>query len=326
MRPTPESSVRSRGRKHPTKEAMSGAIALARQFMARHEVTGISIGEPSKDGRCIVGELALCIHVREKLPKHAVSESELLPKRLHGVRVDVEQRNHRPLRLSDHEMLRRNLQPAEPVVPGVQVGVKGRGAGTLGLFVYDRVDGHLCLLSAAHVFGDQHRSTVMQPAPQNAGMPAGSVRRWILNRNGDAGIAAFDRLRSWSPLPLGATDIRGVRRVKCGDILIKSGATTGVTRARVARIGEFEAYPGYPGRWMHGFELRPIDPGDAKQISDVGDSGSVWCDEEGLAVGLTVAGDRFSVAGANDWALCCHLESVFNRLAVSLDPDDRISG
>ncbi len=208
----------------------------------------------------------------------------------------------------------------------VEVGVENAGAGTLGLLVYDRTDGSACLLSAAHVLSGRPRATVYQPGWDNEAQPIGTVRRTLWNGHGDATIAVLDRHRPLDDRPLLGVDITGVRRVRPGDILEKSGATTGLTRARVKTVGEWAVpYEARGPLWMQGFELRPVDPADLAEISDGGDSGSVWYDPQtGEGVGMTVAGDRLGPATADEWTFCCHLDTVFEKLRISLDPNDRM--
>lgn len=309
----------------PEPERLAASLREASRFAHRPCVTGISIGEPSENGRVLEGQLAVCIHVREKFPERLLRKNQVLPRQVGGLRLDVEQRNHRPRELSDDELLRRQILPADPAQPGVEVGVEKVRPGSLGMIVYDRTDGSPCLLSAAHVLSGGPRATVYQPGWFNEAQPIGTIRRSVWDQEGDAAIAVLDRYRSFDATPLQGIRPTGIRRAQVGDLLEKSGAMTGVTRAKVKGVGSWDVpYAGRGTIPMQGFELRPVDPLDRSEISDGGDSGSLWYDPaSGEAVGLTVAGDGGPVDG-DEWTLCCHLDLVFHRLQISLDPEDRL--
>lgn len=315
-----------RSAKPPVGEQLTAALREASRFVQRSYVTGLGIGEPSKNGRVLEGELAVCVHVREKFPEELLGKHQIFPQLVNDVRLDVEQRYFLPRNLSDEEILLRRIFPANPAMPGVEVGLENSGGGTLGLLVYDRTDGRACLLSAAHVLSGTPRATVYQPGWDNEAQPIGTVRRTLWNGHGDATIAVLDRHRPLDNRPLLGVEISGVRHVRPGDVLEKSGATTGLTRARVKTIGGWEVpYYDRGPIWMQGFELRPVDPADLAEISDGGDSGSVWYDPEtGEGVGMTVAGDRLGPATSDEWTFCCHLDTVFDKLLISLDPNDRL--
>lgn len=305
---------------HAPSEDFIRALWEVTRFSRRDYVTGIGIGEPREGGKVLDGKLAITVQVREKLPNRLLRKDQIFPRQLHGVRLDVVQRNHRPLSMSIEEKRLRRFRPAYPAVPGVEVGVEHQRGGTLGLLVYDRTDGHQCLLTAAHVLMAGASTTVYQPSLENEAQPIGSVRRSLFSARGDAGIAVLDRHRPVQPMPIGGVNLTGVRRVRMNEVLEKSGARTGVTRAKVTMVGECEIpYEGWPAIRMEGFGLRPLDPSIPQEISDGGDSGSVWYDAAtGEAVGLTVAGD-LSGTDDDEWTFCCHLDSVFDELEISLE-------
>jgi hypothetical protein len=310
-----------RNRTTPTEGDLREALRALRHLLARSAVTAVGIGEPATGGRIAEGERAVCVYVREKLPLRLLTRRERIPADIDGVRIDVDQRCYRPSNLPDAELRARRILPADPIRPGVQIGLDGHEPGTLGLIVRDRLDGRLCMLTAAHVLPGAGGATVLQPGFRSLPQPAGSLRRSMLDRRGDAAIAVFDRLRACDPRPLGAgVAISGIRQVREGDVLEKSGATTGVTRGRVKLRGDFNIdYPARGLLTMAGFELRPLRDEGTAEVSDAGDSGSVWYDPEtGEAGGMTVAGDALGSLERQEFAFCCHLDPVFRELQIEL--------
>lgn len=312
--------MRRRAAEHAPSPEFLDALRQAARFTQRPYVTGLGVGEPSEGGRVLDGELAITVHVEEKFPENLLRKQQIFPRKLNGARLDVVQRNHRPLSLSIEEKRLRRFFPAYPASPGVEVGIEHLPGGSFGLLVFDQTDGQPCLLTAAHVLPGSARETVYQPGLENDAQPIASIRRSFLSERGDAAIAVLDRHRPVAAQPVGGVDITGVRRVRMHDVLEKSGAMTGVTRAKVTMVGNHRvAYEGRPAIDMEGFELRPLDPADTAEISDGGDSGCAWYDPStGEAVGLTVAGDA---TGSTDdeWTFCCHLDTVFQDLGISLE-------
>lgn len=297
--------------------ALQTAYTQARRLLRRSDVTGVSIGEALRKGK--PRGLAICIYVAQKLPRKALTKAQRLPKSIAGIPVDILERRHVVHVLPLGERQARRLNSADPVPPGVEVGPHNGGTGTLGLVVVDALSStrDICILTAAHVLNVPTGTAVYQPrieTPQNL---LGHVRRKVLNKRCDAAIAVVDSNRQTTNLPMGCeTPINGCRDVQMGDILCKSGSMTGVTQAVVKSIGLFKIdYPGYGEKLMEGFELCPLAGTD--EISDEGDSGSVWYDPiSGEGVGLSIAGDKLGEADINEWAFACHLSAVIQEMNV----------
>jgi len=310
--------------------------ALVR-FAHRSYVTGVTIGEKIKEGR-YRKETVIRVHVREKIPKSFLRKAEVFPVEVEGVPVDVVERSY-GIHASLTEKLFRKNEVLDPVQPGIgisraDVSVGSLGPGTLGLVAFDRRDGAPCLLSAAHVLAGGSTAKpgdpILQPSPQNGGRverhTIAELRGFMLGPKGDAAFARLVGLRRVNPTPLGiSTRIVEARMPQVGDVLVKSGRTTAVTRGRVESIGMIEVpYPDRPQPIrMCGFELRPVEPGNpaGEEITEAGDSGAVWFDpENGAGVGLHVAGvDHLP---QSEHSLACFLPSVLDELGLSLTPTD----
>ncbi len=313
--------------KQPSRAGIKAAFREARKYLRRPYVTGVTVGEPIRAGKLHERSVAICIHVEEKRARRHLPAEQIFPRQILGVPVDVVERIHRPHDMPDSEVLLRQIIPSRPLQPGVAISTQDGNFGTLGMIVFDRVDGAPCVLSAAHVFRAGTSSTVVQPGANAHGGPIGRVVRWLLDSDGDAAIARLDEElgANAEPLGLGITP-RRLRRVSLNQRLRKSSARTGITEGVVTSVGEISVLYGDGSTvTMHGFEIRPVDPTNLDEISDEGDSGAIWQETEtGDAMGLTVGGDRFGAADPNEFVLACHLDLVFNRLQVTLDPDDHL--
>jgi endonuclease G, mitochondrial len=142
---------------------------------------------------------------------------------------------------------------------------------------------------------------------------------------GDCAVATIDsRLYDEAILELGVVP-RRLAKVQLGDVLVKSGRTTGVTRGVVVRVGVVVShdYGGTIGvQRIGGFEIGPT-PGSTAKLCDEGDSGSLWMIEDpgigavsDIAAGLHFA-QQDNPAGSIDHALACAIDSVVEKLDIS---------
>lgn len=309
--------------------------ARAEDFLADPNVTSIGIGRKNGDG-----EVCLQFTVGQK-GDSAIEAlgSRRIPEVIEiggkTFRTDVLERTYKAsYTLVATERLNKRRQRVDPIVPGVSVSHRSGSAGTLGLVVYDRTTGAPCILSNWHVLngnGGAIGDTVVQPGPyddnsinQNA---AGTLLRSHLGAAGDCALARilhrdFDR----TVMDLGVTPTR-MARVGLGDMVIKSGRTTAVTRGIVRRTDVMVRIDyGYPtGVQLIGcFEIGPDMqhlPDDG-EISMGGDSGSAWLIVSGnqptnIFAGLHFAGE---VGDADEHALACYPSSVQKKLDFELEP------
>ena len=177
-----------------------------------------------------------------------------------------------------------------PVCPGISVGNLGAAgdAGTIGAIVARTTSGRIAALSCHHVlvhasaddrinqpgrlddpgFVDLGRD---QPGPSNLGILRGPR---ILGFDGDAALAVVnDRAVRREIEGLGvAVDATG--DPKRGDIVAKSGRTTGVTYGRIVSILERFIDVAGTTASIDVFSIEPLD--SEKPISGKGDSGAAW--------------------------------------------------
>lgn len=303
------------------------------KYGSRPYVNGIDIGCAHENGIPVKGMRAVRIHVQEKIDDRFLEDRERLPTELDGIRVDVLQASYKPTSAMDtSETLPRNGF-YETIQPGLSVGHIYARTGTIGLIVFDLATGHPCLLSNWHVlagnFEAQANDPIVQPGSLDGGLHAdhtvAGLHRAIIDRHGDAAIAALLSTREFALELFGTQDrIVSVRDPYEEEVLVKSGRTTGVTRAVVDGIGYYQIpyHEVNETISMWGFRLRPDVPSNPgnEEISYEGDSGSVWYNTDELAgVGLHVAGE-VNAHPAKEHAIACCLTLVLKDLAVSIDP------
>jgi endonuclease G, mitochondrial len=321
----------------------------AQRWVNLPNVTSVGVGmEVNRRGQCS-GELAIQVTVAQKLDDLDEIDRrgwralpEVMAVRGRRVPVDILERSYKPAYVlvePDPDpgaaspslpkiMRRRRL---DPVLPGISISHIRGLAGTLGAVVFDRSTGAPCLLSNFHVLQGAEgsvRDRVLQPGRNDDGNVdvnlIGEVLRSHVGLGGDCAVASIGG-RRFDPSILELNVVpRRLARAEIGDVVVKSGRTTGVTRGRVERVGVVVThdYGGTIGRRQLGtFEIGPGSDRDPTQaLSKEGDSGALWMIEEAgtvtdIAVGLHFALDTSVAAGA-DHALACPIHSVFEKLGV----------
>ena len=119
---------------------------VVKTYSHRENVRGVDVGFRYDKGKR-TNQMAVRIHVREKIPEHAIEADEIFPKTIDGVPIDVIQAVY-TLHLQSATLERSALEPEREVIdrrrrfdtlqPGISIGHVAVTAGTLGAFVYDR--------------------------------------------------------------------------------------------------------------------------------------------------------------------------------------------
>jgi len=310
------------------------------KFLDDPNVTSIGIAQ--KDD----GEYMLQFTVGTKSDDKDTLESlntTVLPKKIavngFEVETDVVQRSYR----TSAELVKKpspkdgRKTRLNPIMPGISVSHPKGTAGTLGAIVYDAHTGAPCILSNWHVLHTDLGSLgdhVVQPGPYDdnrvAQNDAGVLLRSHLGAAGDCAIARVEG-RACDPKvrDLGVP-IKAIAKPELGDIVVKSGRTTGVTLGKVRRVDVMAkiTYPGVGPKQIGGFEIGPPDHSPSGyEVSMGGDSGSAWLvgkKKSGKAaatdvmVGLHFAGN--TDADQDEHALACYAHSVFEKLEITPQP------
>ena len=317
-------------------------------------VTAVDIGYKlkEKENYRFEDRLALRVHVERKLPSTCVEDHNLIdPAKFpspsgRAVTMDVIEADYRLAHLTQPVRPRMVLEkPQElkevnrcrridPLVGGISIGSPRVPAGTLGALVWDREDGSVCILSNWHVLaGDPHvevGAPCFQPGLFDQGRSSDVVarlKRWSFNSQTDAALAELTGSRRYSTgeiLSMYQT-IKQTTAPYLGMVVKKSGRSTGCTSGFVDGL-YFSTAIEYSSGFVQVFEdqihIAPLEPD--QQISEPGDSGSVWVtddpEEEGyFAVGLHFAGD-LPRSAFGEYALANPMSIVEKRLNISFRP------
>ena len=257
---------------------------VVKTYSHRENVTGVDVGFRYVEGKR-TNQLAIRIHVREKIPEHALEADEIFPKTIDDVPIDVIQAVYTP-HLQSAALERSALEPEGEAIdrrrrfdtlqPGISIGHEKVTAGTLGAFVYDRHTSQRGILSNWHVLAASNDArpgdSIVQPGPKHGGRaPQDTVahlERYLLDRHGDAAFALVNAIRHFDDTQL-ETGVRvtQVRQVVVGDVVSKSGRTTAVTRGLVEGIGQYTmTYSGVGPRTIAGFKIVTEEDGNPNDL------------------------------------------------------------
>jgi endonuclease G len=319
----------------------------AKRWLTIDNVTSTGIGfKTVKD--VVSGEVCVQFTVARKLPPAELKRKNLLalPQEIEledgtKLRTDVVERQYRlAYELVAPEAMVATVAGPSPavlrrrrldtIVPGASIGrLRGQGAGTIGAIVFDRLTRAPMCLSNWHVLAGPNSSRgdlIVQPATWddsrvNANVVGALVRSYV-GLAGDGAIASITN-RAWEqavfelgivPTELAIADLN--------DRVIKSGRTTGVTFGVVSRTNVVVKHQHPRGGMLTigGFEIAPdpIQP----EITDEGDSGSVWLARNGSKPSSVALGLHFAIDATPNAlrpvAVACNLHSILNKLDVTL--------
>ena len=273
-----------------------------RRYAHQPWVTGVGIGIRERRSRLVPTEgPVIAIHVRNKASSPArVARSRRIPKLIRGVPTDVIE--------ADYQLASGGGLAAAAaggaLCPGHSIARADGTAATLGGVVLDAANVPF-LLCAAHTLREGNKGkkgdSIVHPGPLDAGgtAPAVVAAYQGVHFGMDAGLARLNAGVNAINTALVSGVAIGLPAVPAlGDILEKSGRSTGITQAVVQTIGTFlNIFPA-----VH---LSPLSGDiDATPLSASGDSGALWYDAitgEGKALhssgsGVAPAGHEFGVA------------------------------
>lgn len=314
--------------------------AHAGDWLALPNVTSVGIGFRLRKGKR-TRERCLQFSVDRKLTAAGLRAQGLsaLPRTIavDGTEMPVDIVERR-FTLSHQEIAAQDLrkperkQRLERVAPGCSIGHAGLSAGTLGAVVYDLADGRPCLLGSWHALQGQAGrigDDAVQPGAFDDNRVhsnrIGTLLRSHLGAAGDfALVLPEDRELEPAILGLDVTPIE-VARPELGDLVVKSGRTTGVTYGIVTRtdVMVMLAYGGGVGEVAVGaFEIGPSPDHAAPDgvIATGGDSGAAWlaAGEDGKATPVMLGLQMADAGGGH--ALAAHAHAAMEKLEVQLKP------
>lgn len=322
----------------PTREQLDKVYEkVAKTYSSRPNVTGVDVGFRYKENKR-TGELAVRVHVKEKVAPEALADDELLPRSIDGVPIDVIQAVYKPHAagaLAEPEVEDRKSR-FDTLRPGISVSHPNVTSGTLGAVVYDRRSGRQGILSNWHVLVGSLAvapgAPVVQPGRKHGGRTprdrVATLERFMLDRHGDAAVALLTAERDAREEQLeSGVHVTAARRVVPGERVEKSGARTGVTGGVVDGVGQYTVPYSVGSRTINGFKVVPAtdDEGRHVELTASGDSGALWyAADDRAGVGLHFAGEDDPDPAAEN-ALACHLPDVLEQLDVTLRPEGRVT-
>ena len=308
-------------------------------LMAMPNVTSVGIGHKQKAGKT-KKTVALQFSVSRKLTLQDLRKESIpaIPRSMlfegEQIVTDVVERQYAVT------YVRVQLQPKparktrqDPIRGGISVAHVAVSAGTLGAIVRDTASGAALMLSNWHVLSGvtgKVGDVIVQPGPfddnNTARNRAGQLLRSHLGLAGDCAVASIEgRKVALDQLELGVS-IDSIGKPELGDLVVKSGRTTGVTYGLVSRIeGLFKLnYDGLGEKTIGGFEIKPSPdhPAPGNEISKGGDSGSAWLGVEPRSgkIGSTMLGLHFAGSikgsGVSEFGIACYAHSVFQKLSI----------
>jgi hypothetical protein len=315
--------------------AVNKAVSL---WLHDPNVMFVDFGWRKRDNMRVEDEPCIRIHVKNKLPEGPALEMAtqrgitrgIIPKEIDGFSVDVPQHVYR---LHHGWWWGGGLPPVlnpgarkgvvDPMQGGISVSDNKRNiAGTLGGLVADRETGDPMILSNFHVLAGvwsvQPGWPTYQPGQGDGGTEANTVARFERHAMESSLDAAVAKLTGDRPLVnkqfgLDPAVVNGVAWAQLGMEVVKSGRTSGVTRGRVIGV-EGSLKMTYDGVSRVIRNVMEIEPREGRTVSEPGDSGSFWLDEETMcAVGLHFAGGDYP-----ERALAMDMQPVLDALKIDL--------
>lgn len=293
----------------------------------------IDFGWPERGGKLLKDDLAVRVHVIEKIPPGPALEFAIeegitrgrIPDSIAGVKIDRPQGAyglHQWFVRRQPERGNPRARRTDPMQGGISISNSRRNVyGTLGGLVRDRKTGARMMLSNWHVLAGDWRARpgwpIYQPGRGDGGRRADTIAklsRNAMSSNLDAAVAELTGSRQLINAQFDLEPVRGVGWAQLGMEVVKSGRRTGVTYGLVTAVeGTIKMnYRGVDRLIRKVVTIEPRRP--LAQVSAGGDSGAFWLHEETMhAVGLHFAGsDR------PERALALDMQPVLDALNVDL--------
>lgn len=140
------------------------------RFLGLQNVVGVGVGYKQVEDES-TGEPAFIVYVEKKLPLNELARSQVVPKKIKGLDVDV-------IEIGRVKMLGGRTGRERPCQPGVSIGHYQSTAGTFGAVVKEKETGELMVLSNNHVLANgssvhevraKTGDPILQPGPYDGG-------------------------------------------------------------------------------------------------------------------------------------------------------------
>jgi hypothetical protein len=334
---------------------------VRRRLLAMRNVTNVGPGFKTVGG-VITNQLAIVVDVERKLPRRGLGARDRVPPMINGVPTDV-QPELDPRFFRPAQQFAADSQRVRPLRSGISISTTGSEAGTAGFYARRNSDQAAVLVSNYHVFyrgrgmldasGEPHE--VFQP-PVGENNKIGKVVDGDIGGEIDAGIATLDEegsscccmstighenivdgtLKNGQMVGGKFVDNRpltGITRAKVGDIVTKTGRSTGPTVGKIVSVTkspsspipytDFDLPKGDSFTFTNlimvvAWDLVANDFTPNLPFSDYGDSGSALVVEDKI-VGLHFLGYHEKKQGKDVYyAFGCHVKAVEDKLKITV--------
>lgn len=156
------------------KEIQVARAANTSRLLSLPNVVGVGEGFRVTAGEK-TDEVCVVVLVRRKVPRSGLHESDLVPKRLEGVKTDV-------IEVGEVRALPSRKDRVRPALPGLSIGHYQVTAGTFGALVRHKPSGDRLILSNNHVLANSNNALEGDPILQPGAADGGEVEADTLAR------------------------------------------------------------------------------------------------------------------------------------------------
>lgn len=302
----------------------------AQTFLYTPNIDLIDFGHPERNGQLDESDLAIRIHVHQKLADVQLEsalmtgETRPIPASIGGFPTDIPEGSfgiHQwgwgiPTQTNPYAVR------TSPLRGGLSISdERHNGYGTLGGLVIDRATGAEMILSNWHVLAADWIARTGQRIYQPGRLDGGSFQdtiatltRHAMSANLDAAVATLNGSRSFINDQLDLGPVTGVGRPELGMEVVKSGRRSGITRGRVIGVEGIAklTYSSLQRTIRNVITIAPRLRFD--EVSAPGDSGSWWLEQQTMRV----VGLHFAGSNAPERALGLDMPSVLEALQVDV--------
>ncbi len=152
----------------PIEQAVQAKQENTNELLAKRNVVGVGVGFKNALGES-EGEESVVVLVQSKKPVDALTEDDIIPSEINGVRTDVVEIGiMRAQQVNPRQRFRPIIQP------GASMAHFRVGAGTLGAVLRHRQTGEVFLLSNNHVFANSNDAAIGDPILQPGALDGGN--------------------------------------------------------------------------------------------------------------------------------------------------------
>jgi endonuclease G len=308
----------------------------AQTFLYTPNIDLIDFGHPERNGQLDESDLAIRIHVHQKLADVQLESALMtgttrpIPPSIGGFPTDIPEGRFgihqwgwggwgNPTQTNPYAVR------TDPLCGGLSISdERHNGYGTLGGLVVDRATGAEMILSNWHVLAADWIARTGQRIYQPGRLDGGSFQdtiatltRHAMSVNLDAAVATLNGSRRFVNKQLDLGPVTGVGRAELGMEVVKSGRRSGITHGRVIGVEGIAklTYSELRRTIRNVITIAPRLSFD--EVSGPGDSGSWWLDQKTMrVVGLHFAGSNSPERG-----LGLDMISVLEALQVDIITD-----